>query len=1374
MSEGDGAPRNSGFGDAVAADVAGDGTIDEPSGPGGETLVEPAGYGHDTVVSAEARPAQAMSDQGPVLGPAASGPDSGGPDAFEDTALHPTRPPRPEDPAKNAPFGLTRQMPQSIGRYRLLGVLGAGGIGVVYRAEDPETGQQVAIKTVTTPSPFDLSGLRHESRTLARLHHPSIVRMIDDGVHEGFPWYSMELVEGRTWRDYNREIWGIEQEDRKDSALAEEARKRGGSGSSFNGPEPRPTVATGHLGEVLALARRLCGALAVLHGAGVVHRDLKPQNIVIRPNGDPVLMDLGLASRFRSGHGRAKLEVMGVLVGTLSYMAPEQAMAQIVDARTDLYALGCMLYETLTGQVPFQGKTSRQVLIRHMTEKPVPPSRWVDGVPPWLDDLILRLLAKVPRDRIGHADDVAAILVEHGVSPPEPGADSAPRVYLYAPELSGRMSVLERIAAETELLVQGMGGFVLIGGESGVGKTSVAIAASRHATMLNLPVITGECVSVVASTETTSHLDVTDAPLHPLRPTLRAIADHCLQRGPTATDRILGERGKILGPYQPGFADLPGQEARPDPVEVAAQAARQRVLDALIGALGAFAEEKPFLVILDDLQWADELTLSFLAAFIALLGSSESRKRAPRLLILGTYRTEEAPETLRAIARTPAVTHLVLERLGEKDVGAMVGDMLALPAPPEPLVRFLAAQSEGNPFFVAEYLRALIGEALLTRDNGRWRIADVDAFEAVYDGKRLPLPRTLHELVGKRLSDLEPSAREYVELAAVLGRKFDGELLARVARAEPIDALGALHELCARQVLERVEPDGYSFMHDKLREVAYAQIPEDRRPALHLAVAVALEAKLASVDDRNFPYGALAHHWKQAKAWDKAIDALEHAGRQAANNFANAEAASFFRQAVALSDKVPGSVGALRLGRWQSALFDAMLDSGEPDRGLEHAENALTHYGQAALPSSRLSQIVKLGAQVLLRMLQGRFPRWFLVRSAGEREQIAEAAFVFNRMIEPAFNKNLPFLGAYCAIRSLNLADRTPPSATLARSYAFMSMVVAMASLRGVAGRWSDRAMSIADQLGSPDTLAYCLNRTASYSSSVARWSEADERLARAEIVAMRIGDRRWRDESIVIHAHSLFVRGLFSNSLDRAQRLLKKVAQRGDPQMEGWGRCLCVDNLIRLGRADEALVESRRMAEWVEGPAGDTARIWAHASFALMHLELGDGASALEHARTSLALMSKEPPVIFFLGPAVWSVNEVYLRLGEGSSGANDSGPLLRESVSAARFLARFAKMHPFALPWSLTSRGVRAWRRGNEGAAEGLWRAAVAEAKKLAMPYAQALAELELGQRSSGGEAEALLRHAVEVFAAAGATPDLRRAKKALPSPSAAARHA
>jgi tetratricopeptide (TPR) repeat protein len=864
-------------------------------------------------------------------------------------------------------------MAQTIGPYRILGSLGRGGMGVVYRAQHEAGGEWVALKTVLVPDHSLLQGIRREIQALARIRHPGIVRIVDEGLHEGLPWYAMELLEGIELREYCALHAQLEMSPHRDRSSTPGREPRSGllrpvpqdgdlklwtlslapSGEStpkapearlstpktpfpgaatpqlpVGGTTPRageangreagpdttpqapaievepmappafweeasatqgaarngkPLAAGGVLPLVLTILRRLCSTLAFLHGEGIVHRDLKPSNVLVQPDGTAVLMDFGLVSHFGGEISREALDVGEVGVGTVGYMAPEQIRGELLDARADLYSLGCILFELVTGRQPFVRSTVAEVARAHLKAAPLPPSQFVDGVPPELDALALQLLAKRPQDRIGHADAVAAALRELGAEEDERLRSwPRPRPYLYRPGFAGRAEPLAELQQRLDGLYAKHGGMVLVGGESGVGKTRLAMEIAHKAVTHKSLVLAGEC------------LDVGGRPMEALRRPLQAIADRCRSQGRAEADRLLGPRGKVLALYELALGGLPGQERYPEPAELRGPAAVARLQSYMAETLETLASNEPVLLVLDDLQWADELVLGVLE-FLARGGRLDQMP----LLVLGTYRTEEVGPGLERLLQLEDCGHLNLGRLKEDAVASMVGDMLGLTPPPQLFSQFLARHSEGNPFFVAEYLRTAVAESLLWRDGqGRWRIAEdryADATTELYES--LPLPGSLRELVGRRLRGLPDEARKVAEAVAVLGREVELEMVRQLCNLEEKALLEATGELLRRQVLEEIDASRLRFVHDKIREVAYSGMDEARCSQLHGLAARALRSV---VGESGEPAASIARHFDAAGETAEARAAYERAAEDAGRRYANEEALRLYRRAEAL------------------------------------------------------------------------------------------------------------------------------------------------------------------------------------------------------------------------------------------------------------------------------------------------------------------------------------------------------------------------------------------------------------------------------------------------------------------------------------------
>jgi serine/threonine protein kinase/tetratricopeptide (TPR) repeat protein len=906
---------------------------------------------------------------------------------------------------------MDRELPSSVGPYLCLELLGRGGMGLVYRAQHLETGEVVALKTLRLPRQKLFASLRREIHALGRVRHPGIVRPRDHGVERGIPWYAMDLIEGRSLKRFREELHGPPQTGSAGTVTCSAGPQPGAgagpwwtrslAGSGPAPPErrsepeapggpgagsstPAESVRRGQAGgpirlgsegllQVLTLVRRLCSTLAYLHGEGLVHRDLKPDNILIRdgrqetgdgrgtrppglqgslPTADPwpVLVDFGLLSRWPLAElgpleasapaleeplSRERLDLDVAVSGTAQYMAPEQIRGELVDARADLYGLGCVLYELLTGSPPFVRLTIRELFEAQLSEAPQPPSHLAEGITAELDDLVLRLLEKEPRRRLGHADAVAAALARLGAGDGSKEPVPAPRPYLYRPGFAGRGPELDRLEAYRRRLLQGRGAVVFVGGESGIGKTRLVLELGRRAAQERALVLGGECV------------EAGGGPLEALRRPLRAVAERCREQGPQETHRVLGGRAALLVPYERALAELPGLEAEPAREELPAEVAHRLLLRSLTGTFAAAAESRPLVLVLDDLHWADELTLDFVER---LLGE-RTLERTP-LLLVGTYRTEECGGRLRALIESAGGASLRLERLGPEAAETLVGEMLGLLRPPAELARALARHSEGNPLFLAESVRALVEQGRLHRDEeGQWRsvpVAEKGGAEQVE--QTLELPRRLRGLVGRRLAGLPAEAAALAEAAAVVGREAELNLLAEMCALEGERLYAALDELERRHVLEEIEPGVLRFTHDRIREAAYNALDAPRRREAHRAAAEAIERLETAGRERYF--GVLARHWEEVGETERAAVCY-------------LKAAEFEQQRSSFDEALRLASAARRLGAGPGA----SLALANAERSLSRFDVALAE-AQKVVRAEDASAEHKALARVIVIMLQ--------------------------------------------------------------------------------------------------------------------------------------------------------------------------------------------------------------------------------------------------------------------------------------------------------------------------------------------------------------------------------------------------------------------
>ncbi len=1302
-----------------------------------------------------------------------------------------------------------------MGPYRITAPLGEGGMGVVYRAEHQETGQAVAVKTARVQYGGEIAGLRCEIHALSRVRHPGIVRIVDEGLEAGLPWYAMELLEGRTLLDYHRSLWTTAAYGDSDlltvkrvapapavdsteatvpvtsalqalrpppaivdatgptppfpqmsseSPTLPRARADGGPESFVAPPgsvravlHGRKPAAGGRLLEALDVIRRLCAPLACLHAAGIVHRDLKPANVFIRPDGSPVLVDFGLVSRSAAAVGRDVIEVAGHVIGTVAYMAPEQIRGELVDARCDLYALGCILYETVTGRVPFVAGSAAAILPLHLGRAPTPPSDLVDGVPSELDALILRLLEKPARRRFGHADDVAAILTEICGRSPDASPEATSAGYLYRPEIAGRKEVLQQVTEHIGEATCGGGSFLLVGGESGVGKTCFAAAVARTATLNGLRVVTGECTPVATSDATVS--DVRGAPLHPFRRLFDTLGDRCRERGREATDHIFGARGKVLAAYQPHLATLPGQDAYPEPPEVPAQAARHRLLAALADSLAAFVEEEPTLLILDDLQWADELSLDFLATLDA------SYFRSRRLLVLGTYRSEEVTDALREIIGSPAVKRIDLGRLDEETVGAIVGDMLAMDRPPEAFVKVLARRSSA------------------TRSSSRSTCAPPSrracstgsAARGASTPSRPPRRRTRPSPSPARCGSswaaaCTASARTWARSSTwrpCSGAEFDGDLLVAVAGVERDAALVAIKELLARQVIEETVPGRFRFVHDKLREIAYERVAEARRASLHREAAHTIERRHAGGSGFSLLYSELAHHFAEGGELERAIAYLEKAAEQSQRDFANRETARFLTDALALDDRAPVKVDVLRRASWERQIGNAYLGLGRLPESRAHLHNAVALLGYSVpepRPRLALGLLREVATQVVHRFRMPRHER----HTQGERAVILEAARGYDLLVPVTYYVTgdlLPIL--FVTVANLNLAERAGPSPELALAYVSSHLTVGLIPWSSLAATYGKKAHEALVGVTDPSVRTWVYVLAGAYATGVGQWDVAFDLGNKALVIAQDVGFKRRIEEAqgVLGTAHNLH--GDFEQARDISQRTYES-GLRGDPQTQVWGLAGVAQACTQLAQTERALVTAKEAEKCLVHKLGRPEKIITYGVLALAYLRAGEEDLARRTAELGAACQAEGNPISFYCIHAYSCIAEVFLDLFERARGgpSKEREKLQKQALRACKEVDGSARIFSVHRPRALLLRGRYEALAGNLERARRLWEKTIPAAAALDLAYEEGLAELALAlhmPRSDPARRARLLR-AKGLLERKNATHDLVRVAEAL----------
>jgi serine/threonine protein kinase/tetratricopeptide (TPR) repeat protein len=1171
----------------------------------------------------------------------------------------------------------------SIGPYLITGLLGQGGMGVVFRARHRDSGRPVALKTVKAPKLASFAALRQEIEFLREARHPGIVEVLDYDLSAGDPWYAMELLEGTTLEGWNTEIW---------------------RNVDPNGLRP---VAAGQLVAVLRLYAALCEPLAFVHSHGIVHCDLKPSNVFMRHELRPVLMDFGLVTRARGMIGREALAVSGPLRGTLPYMAPETLRSEMPDARADVYALGCMLYESLSGRPPFVADTPARLGEMHRVTQPQPVSSLVSGVPSSLDALLGRALAKNRVDRIGHAVDVGSWLADilSEVNPSPTGQRYAHRsgtsqTHLFRPPLAGRDGDLALLTKHVSARSQ-PGALILISGESGIGKTFLATEVAQQAASSGMRVVIGECTPRAPTTA--GGAAAGSAPLLPFQRLFELIGDHCRQAGPSETEALLGPHLGLLASFFPSLGQL-GPTSVPSPLP--AMAARERVIRTVTDVLAAFAARRRLLIALDDLQWADDLTMAVLQAL-----DRDYLRRVP-VVLLGTYRTDERTESLVALASRRDVISCELGRLTVESMRHLVAGMLGMVTPPAALIQYVHEQAEGIPFFAGEYLRALVHDGLLVRKHGSWSLRDGP--EARKEDIRTALPEKLGELIAHRLANLSEDAARVIRAAAVAGRTFTSALLASVT-ARSIDDVERDLLPSAASLIIVASPHGYRFAHDKLRENLYASVTNDERAGLHLSVARALDQRLNDLPAPENAYGQIAFHFQQGGDAVRAIDYLEKAGEQAMAMAAHADALRFFHEAFELEASLPERVAGLRRARWERHAAEAWLGLGKMIESAAALHRAARLLGRP-LPRNALAFSATAAVELVRQIVHARRSDRQL-DPLPEHPARREAARVFDRLLQVSYFLGRERDAGLSILLALNLSAQLPPtheSASIYSSAAIMAGVMP-------APRITEHYFSLAERVlaQSPDDTAETWLRLQAgvYYLGRGQREKSIRHLERAFEVARRLGYFRRMDEVRSVRANVEILAGHHTRAAMYLRDMEAESARRNDLHMLGWALLLQIDSLImqRLEVPPALLERARSLRAGMSRP--DQA--WMASVDAYASWREGDMSGALDHLEVAIQHASAGRPVHLACVTAFGRIVELALDLHLRTP---DDARIRRVVRGSSRVLERMAGVFPVARPMLALHQGTLLRAVNKPRRAIAAWLGGIRPARMMGLPHHEA----------------------------------------------------
>jgi PAS domain S-box-containing protein len=592
----------------------------------------------------------------------------------------------------------------------------------------------------------------------------------------------------------------------------------------------------------LHIAIGLSSAIGHLHRRGIIHKDIKPAHVLVTPGtGQCRLMGFGISSRLP--RERQSPEPPQFIDGTLPYMAPEQTgrMNRSVDSRSDLYSFGVLLYEMLTGSLPFAASDPMEWVHCHIARQPVPPSQRVDRVPPAISVIVMKLLAKTAEERYQTAVGVEydlrrcldAVVLPASIAPFPLGTHDISDQLRIPEKLYGRAHEIDTLLASFDRVVaSGTPELVLVSGYSGIGKSSVVNELHKVLVPPRGLFASGKFDQYKRDIPYATLAQAFQSLIRPLLGKSEAE----LRDWRDALREALGPNGLLMVDLVPELKLVIGEQL-PVP-ELPPQDAQRRFQLVFRRFIGVFARrEHPLALFLDDLQWLDAATLDLLEDLL-------TRSEVQHLMLIGAYRDNEVNSAhplmrkLEVIRQGGAIVHeIILAPLAREDLGRLISDALHCETErATPLAHLVQEKTAGNPFFVIQFIHALVEEALLTFEHGggRWswdlsRIHDKGYTDNVVD-----------LMIGK-VNRLPVETQKALQAFACLGNSVEIKTLSAVCGTSEQELHSNLWEAVRLEYIGRFE-DSYNFGHDRVQEAAYALIPEQLRDEAHLRIGRILRA----------------------------------------------------------------------------------------------------------------------------------------------------------------------------------------------------------------------------------------------------------------------------------------------------------------------------------------------------------------------------------------------------------------------------------------------------------------------------------------------------------------------------------------------------
>ncbi len=964
--------------------------------------------------------------------------------------------------------------------YKILEKLGEGGMGVVYKAEDSKLDRLVAIKFLPDHISLNIEEKERfiiEAKAAAALNHPNITTI-----------YSIEEVDNEYFivMEY---IDGIELKDKIQS-----------NGLSVN--------------NVLILAPQIAEALNAAHKKGIIHRDIKSQNIMINSIGNVKIMDFGLA---RMGNS-SQLTKDHSITGTVAYMSPEQAKGENADNRTDIFSFGIVLYEMLTGTVPFKGDYEQAVLYSLLNEEADLEELHKKSVPVPLINLIEKCLRKNRNERYNSFEEIIneinkiPISGSQNIDVENEIDENNNLLKSFKPQdvntFSGRDEQIKLLCSKIEECKKGFGSTVIISGEPGIGKTQLI---SKVINLYDPDLITflyGRCV-------------FNNEGGVPYQPFVSSVKNNLVKTNEYFISTLLrlsekhnlniSSRLSLIKSFLNFSGDFSKSIMHKD-----------QLWEAVLSLFTLVAVEKPLVLILDDLQWCDKTSLGLFTFLVRNI------KNLP-IMIIGMHRSlqisdenSDLIDIIRQLRIEDMVVKIDLTRLNKNDSQNIIVKLLEENSVNKKIVDEIYKQSEGNPLFIYEFTRLLRERKTIElNDKGEW-VYNKDFSENAVSDK-------IQDVIKQRVDRLDNESKEILQFASCQGEYFQSAVLIECLKLDKIRLLKLLQRLENDNNIINYENKNYKFDHILIRDILYESIIPELREEYHNMIAQWL---INNYKNKVEYASSVAHHLLASDNEKDAVSYLLTAAIRAKELYAAEEAISFYNKLEKINQKFGVDQNSKILIK--EGLGDINLFSGNPDKALEYFIELLELADESENLINKIHAIRKSAE---------------CYRITGK---IDEAENYSKNAVDLAISNKIDSEIIEC----LN---------TLAFVYASKADYDKMIDI-------SNKSIEYCKKINDDKNLSVCLSNLGFAYWHLGNNKSASDKLNDAASIQRKIGDNRGLATTLNFSAMSFLKQGMFENALSAGFESINIKTKLGDGQKIPGGLNIIGDIYREVGDLNKAI----------------------------------------------------------------------------------------------------------------------------------------------------------------------------------------------------------